>query len=219
MRTNRFCLDQMLAGAAHVTVTGATQHYLTRVLRLRTGAGLVVFDGSGGEYAATLVDISRDSVRLELGEFSDPQRESNLNITLAQGVARGERMDQVLQKSTELGTTAIAPLQTDHTVVRLDKQRGEKRREHWRKIIIGACEQCGRNTLPVLEPLRSIDEWLATLPADGLRLMLQPDASARLADFDRQPPDSVFVLIGPEGKVAGKYRKVTLPTSEVDNGV
>lgn len=209
MRTNRFYLEQPLAGATHVTVTGPTTNYLTRVLRLRAGAELVVFDGRGGEYNATLVETARDSVRLELGGYSDPQNESPLRITLAQGVARGERMDQILQKTTELGVCAIAPLITEHTVVRLDKDRVQTRRDHWQKIIVSACEQCGRNRLPELQPLRTFDQWLTMLADDGLRLILQPQASTSLAELGDQPPDAaIVVLIGPEGGLSPGERQM-----------
>ena len=208
VRTNRFYLDQPLAGITQLTVTGATTHYLTRVLRLRIGAELVVFDGRGGEYAATLTNATRDSVQLEIGTHSDPQRESPLRLTLAQGVARGERMDQILQKTTELGVRTIVPLLTEHTVVRLDKGRAEKRRDHWQKIIVSACEQCGRNILPALQPLQSIDAWMTDLPDDSLRIMLQPHASVSLADIGDPPRDAtVTVLIGPEGGLSQHERE------------
>ena len=216
MRTNRIYLDQPLAGTAQLTVAGPTMHYLTRVLRLRVGAELVVFDGRGGEYAATLTVATRDPVQLELGPHSDPQRESPLHLTLAQGIARGERMDQILQKTTELGVSVIAPLLTEHAVVRLNEDRAEKRRHHWQKIIVSACEQCGRNILPDLQPLQSIDEWVTNLQDDSLRIMLQPQASVSLDDIGDQPRDaSITVLIGPEGGLSQHEQAAAIQTGFV----
>lgn len=211
LRTNRFYLDQPLAGMTQLTVSGSTAHYLTRVLRLRVGADLVVFDGRGGQYAAIVSEVSRDSVRINLGTFSDPQRESSLRLTLAQGVARGERMDQVLQKSTELGIHTVAPLMTEHTVVRLDRDRSAKRHDHWQKIIISACEQCGRNTLPVLQPVQTLDTWLTSRTEDGLRILLQPDVTMSLQDVDGQADDAaITILIGPEGGLSPQEQQLAI---------
>lgn len=211
MRISRFYLNQSLAENKDVTVTGPTTHYLTRVLRLRAGAELVVFDGSGGEYAATLTHASRDTVQLALGQFSDPKRESSLCLMLAQGVARGERMDQILQKSTELGVSTIVPLLTEHTVVRLDNERRQKRIDHWRKVLINACEQCGRNILPVLQPLQAMEPWLLSTANDGLRIILQPNGSTSLGDIADPPADAaVTVLIGPEGGLAPLEQEAAL---------
>ncbi|MDH3647117.1 MAG: 16S rRNA (uracil(1498)-N(3))-methyltransferase [Gammaproteobacteria bacterium] len=209
MRTHRVYLDQPLSGMTELTVAGPTAHYLARVLRLRAGGELTVFDGRGGEYAATLVNVSRDEVQVALGRYNDRDRESSLNLTLAQGVARGERMDQILQKATELGVTAIVPLLTDHTVVRLDAERAEKRHGHWQRIIISACEQCGRNRLPNLQPLRSIDDWLADLTDVGTRFILQPDAVTTLAKTVEQPRDhTALILIGPEGGLSEREQTI-----------
>lgn len=209
MRTNRVYVDQPLAGAGEITVDGATAHYLTRVLRLRPGMTLVVFDGSGGEYAATLGETGRDKARIALGSHDDREAESALRLTLAQGVARGERMDQVLQKATELGVTHIVPLLTDHGVVRLDAARAEKRHAHWLRVVIHACQQCGRNRVPSLSLPARFDDWLTGLPASGARLMLQPGATATLQTIGERPQDgNATVLIGPEGGLSERERDV-----------
>jgi 16S rRNA (uracil1498-N3)-methyltransferase len=123
-------------------------------------------------------------------------RESPLSITLAQGVSRGERMDYTIQKAVELGVAAIAPIITGRTTVRLDEERSEKRLEHWRRVIIGACEQSGRNRLPALHPITTLDAWLSR-PIDGLGLLLRGDATGGLPE--RRLDTAITLLIGPEG--------------------
>jgi len=204
MRSYRVFLNRPVSGAQAITTDQATAHYLSRVLRLRPGAELIVFDGTGGEYAATLTSNTRDEARLEIGAHSDRERESPLNLTLAQGIARGERMDLVVQKATELGVTCIVPLLSDHSVVRLDRDRAERRHAHWRKVGISACEQCGRNRLPQVHQPCSIDDWFECLPDSGMRLVLQPGAASTLSELASESacdPGSldITVLIGPEG--------------------
>ncbi|MDH3588379.1 MAG: 16S rRNA (uracil(1498)-N(3))-methyltransferase [Gammaproteobacteria bacterium] len=215
MRSHRVFLSRPVSGAQTITTDQATAHYLSRVLRLRPGAALTVFDGTGGEYAATLTSSTRDKAELDIGEHRDRERESPLELTLAQGIARGERMDLVLQKATELGVSCIVPLLTDHTVVRLDRDRAEKRHTHWQKIAISACEQCGRNRLPQVCRPCGIDDWLESLPDSGMRLVLQPDAAIPLSELATDPacdPGSqgITVLIGPEGGLSQREHEIAM---------
>ncbi|MBT8132169.1 MAG: 16S rRNA (uracil(1498)-N(3))-methyltransferase [Gammaproteobacteria bacterium] len=209
LRHHRVYLQKPIAGQSEIVLEGETAHYLLRVLRLRTGAKFTVFDGTGGEYVATMLSAAKDRIAIRLEQFKDIETESDLQLVLGQGVARGERMDQVLQKATELGVAVIAPLTTDHTVVRLNAKRAASRHEHWQKIIISACEQCGRNRLPQLLPLQSIDEFLTDLPDATVRLMLQPGVSDTLASLSRpDPAKTVVLLIGPEGGLGDREQEV-----------
>jgi 16S rRNA (uracil1498-N3)-methyltransferase len=181
-------LDLPAAGAYHVA----------RVLRLREGAPLNVFDGAGSEFRAEIVRVAGDKVTVVLGLQLPPAGESPLKITLIQGISRSERMDWTLQKATELGVHAIAPVLTARSVVRLDAKQAEKKRSHWHSIVIGACEQCGRSRIPSIAAPITLRDHLSNVRKEGLRLVLSPVAPASLAGIASLPP-KVEVLIGPEG--------------------
>lgn len=201
MREVRIHLDSPLGSGRRVALPPQAAQHVTRVLRLRSGAALTVFDGRGGEYAATLEVAGRDTATVELGEHSAIERESPLRITLLQGLARGERMDWVVQKATELGVQRIVPVATARSVVQLDAERGTKRTDHWLAIAAAACEQCGRNTLPEIAAPLSLEAALREASATDLRLALHPDSGESLRTVlgaDVACP-SVALLIGPEG--------------------
>ena len=198
MRTNRVYVDAPLTGAARCRLTGSAAHHVSRVLRLRAGDALVAFDGSGGEYAASIEQMGRDAVVLRLGAHRAIERESPLAITLVQGIARAERMDFVVQKATELGVTRIVPFAAERSVVRLDERQAASRLAHWRAVAIAACEQCGRNRLPELSAPVGLAEFVSTLSTESLRLLLSPSATLRARDLEAQTR-SVVVLVGPEG--------------------
>src|SRR5512139_1267394 len=174
---------------------GAANH-VARVLRMREQSPLIVFNGEGGEYQAQLTLIEKRRVVVSLNEFAPREVESPLRVTLAQGISRGERMDYTLQKAVELGISRIVPLLTEHCVVELKGERLEKRLEHWRGVIIGACEQCGRNRLPELSPVMTFSEWL-NKTSDGTRLLLDHRAEGGINSL--QAASSFTLLIGPEG--------------------
>jgi 16S rRNA (uracil1498-N3)-methyltransferase len=179
---------------------GASQsHHLSSVLRLKPGDALVLFDGAGAEYAATVLRAGRRGVTVAVRERRTVSRESPLAMTLAQAVSSGERMDYTIQKAVELGVVAIQPLAASRSVVRLSAERAGRRAAHWRAVAIAACEQCGRNHVPSVGAVVPFDRWLAQLPADGARrLLLTPRADTRLRDLER-PRQSVILLSGPEG--------------------
>lgn len=185
----------------------ASQH-LTRVLRLRSGAALTVFDGRGGEYAATLElagrDTGRDAARVLIGEHRPIERESPLRITLLQGLARGERMDWVVQKATELGVARLVPVATTRSVVQLDADRGGRRSGHWLAVAAGACEQCGRNTLPQIAAPLSLAAALQDVATVERRFVLDPEGGETLRNMVAGWDGSVALrelalLVGPEG--------------------
>jgi 16S rRNA (uracil1498-N3)-methyltransferase len=197
MRLSRVFVEAPLGRGAQVTLTGSAAAHVSRVLRLRAGDGLTLFNGTGGEFAATIAGIARDAVTVAVGEARCGERESPLTLTLAQGISRGERMDLVVQKATELGVTTLAPLLTERSVVRLDAAQAARKSEHWRAIALAACEQSGRNRPPRLLPPAPLGEFLRAGSA-ATKLLLSPAAALRLAEVPR-PAGEVQVLIGPEG--------------------
>ena len=200
MRLTRVYVDAPLASGMRVTLQGGAAGHLTRVLRLRVGEALTVFNGAGGEYAASIEHAHAGRVAVAIGELRAIERESPLTLTLAQGVSRGERMDLVMQKATELGASGLAPVLAERSVVRLTAQQAERRLNHWRAIVIAACEQSGRNRLPTIASPVPLKDFLRT--SDGsMRLLLSPAATATLADLPRLV-SAITVLIGPEGGLA-----------------
>jgi len=174
-------------------------HHVARVLRLAVGEAVTLFDGEGAEYSAVIVRIAKPGVTLNVGERRAVDRESPLQVVLAQAISSGERMDYTVQKTVELGVARIQPLGSGRSVVRLDGSRAEKRVAHWRAIAIAACEQCGRNRVPPVLPVLSFSAWLGRgTEHDGVRVMLSPHAQVNLRDLPR-PSAMVTLLAGPEG--------------------
>ena len=201
MRVTRVYVDAPLTTGSRVTLQGAAASHVTRVLRLRVGEALTVFNGSGGEYAASIEHARGGTVAVAIGEARAIERESPLTLTLAQGVSRGERMDLVVQKATELGASGLLPLLAERSVVRLTAQQVERRLNHWRAIAIAACEQSGRNRLPAIAAPVPLKDFLRGNSDGSMRLLLSPGATATLADVPRLVT-AVTVLIGPEGGLA-----------------
>jgi 16S rRNA (uracil1498-N3)-methyltransferase len=202
MRLTRLFIDGELTPGAALALPGGAAQHIARVLRLQPGDELRLFNGDGGEYEARVGLIARSSVSVLVGARHATDRESPLQVTLLQGIARGEKMDLILQKSTELGVAAIRPLMSLRSNVRLSKDNMERKHEHWLGVIRSACEQSGRNRVPDLLPATRLAEALATLE-QPVRLLLEPDDSAQGL---RQllPPSSaanapVVLLVGPEG--------------------
>ena len=196
MRTARFYTVQPLSVGLEVTLENAPSHHLLKVLRARPGDPVVVFNGDGNEYQATLEGTEDRAARLRITGGSSPHRESALHISLGQGISRGERMDFVIQKAVELGVNEITPLWTRRSQVQLSGPRLEKRLAHWQGVVISACEQSGRLQLPQLAAATALDAWLAR-PSSGLRLVLDPTADRVLHDIE--PRNPIEVLLGPEG--------------------
>jgi 16S rRNA (uracil1498-N3)-methyltransferase len=198
MRLTRGYVDAPVAAGKRLVVAGSAANHITRVLRLRNGDALTVFDGSGGEFGARIEEFRKDSVLVSVEDHRPLDRESPLPITLAQGISRGERMDWIIQKATELGTSRIVPLFTKRSVVRLDDKQADRKLQHWRAIAISACEQCGRNRIP---ELAAPVDFFDVLPADSsgaTRLLLSPTGDLRIDDL-QDVGKGITVLIGPEG--------------------
>jgi 16S rRNA (uracil1498-N3)-methyltransferase len=202
MRTTRIYVDTELATQQELRLPPAQSTHLLRVLRLRPGAALTLFNGRGGEYTAELLGAEKSGARLAVREHAALERESPLGVTLLQGVARSERMDFIVQKATELGVQRIVPLSCEFSVVRLDAANRRRRGEHWRAVAVAACEQCGRNRLPQIEPIGDFAEVCAASSAE-LKLMLLPQAPDSLAALAMRA-QSAAILIGPEGGLSGR---------------
>ena len=197
MNLPRFYCREALSPGAHIELPEPVARHAVRVLRLPPGAPMVLFDGRGGEYPAHIERIERDRVMAVLGAWVETERESALAITLVQALQAGDKMDFTIQKAVELGVRDIVPVESRRSVLRLAGERAGKRVAHWQGVVASACEQCGRNQVPLVAPLEKLENWLAR-PADGvLRLMLAPDAEQTLATI--APAKDVQLLIGAEG--------------------
>lgn len=175
-------------------------HHVVRVLRLKAGDSVILFDGRGGEYAAVITALAKAGVTLNVAERAGVDRESPLAVTLAQAISSADRMDYTIQKAVELGVMRIQPLESSRSIVRLDPVRAAKRGAHWQAVAVAACEQCGRNRVPEVAPVLPLPAWLgrAAAQAGVPRLLLSPRAQANLRDLP-PPPREVLLLAGPEG--------------------
>lgn len=206
MREIRCFVDLPLAEGQRCTLPEAATGHLLRVLRLGPGAGVTLFNGDGRDYAATIEVARKQYCEVQVGAAQDNPADSPLPLVLLQGVARGEKMDLILQKACELGVAAVHPLVTERTEVRLEGERAVRRHAHWLGVLQGAAEQCGRATVPRLAPLRPLAEALGELPA-GQRLLLAPDATMPLARQPLQADSPIQLLIGPEGGLGERDRQ------------
>jgi 16S rRNA (uracil1498-N3)-methyltransferase len=175
----------------------AVAHHAARVVRLAAGDALTLFDGTGGEYAATIVAAGRREVSVHIDRFDPVEREPALALTLAQAVAANDAMDDAVRKATELGAAAIQPVIAERSAPRPAGERRNRRHAHWRQVAIAACEQCGRNRVPAVHAPLPLRAWLAAWRAGGV--VLAPDAEAPIGALGRAPS---ALLVGPEGGFA-----------------
>ena len=199
MRTIRIHVDLPLATGQHVTLPTQAAEHVARVLRMELGAPVVLFSGTDDmEYDATLATVGKREVTASVGEGRTVHNESPLALTLAQGVARGEKMDLIVQKATELGIARIVPLLTERSEVKLDAARSGKRLAHWRAVAASACEQSGRARMPVIEAPQPLAAWLGSLGSEGpMRLALLPEGTKRASELALA--GAALIAIGPEG--------------------
>ena len=205
MRIPRIYTGQELLGNANIALEPGPSQHIARALRMRVGETVTLFNGEGGEYPARVAAVDKKTVRVTTESHQAIELESDLDIHLGIAISRGDRMDWVVQKATELGVHTITPLFTERTEVKLAGDRADKKIRHWQQITIGACEQCGRNRLPVINHLQDINRWLNATAAER-KFVLHHRAVSIGAASDR--PDSIALLIGPEGG---------LSTSEINN--
>lgn len=199
MSAPRFFCDIPLSAGARIALPDALAHHALRVLRLKAGESVVLFNGQGGEYPAVL-DVDGKAGYAQLGDFSAREAELAGRITLVQGLPSGDKMDWVVEKAVELGASRVSPIAAQRSVLQLSGPRLDKRVAHWQRIAQSAAEQCGRNRLMAVDAPRSLADWLAE-PAEGLRLLCHPEAGEDLADKLRAAPGltALTLLVGPEG--------------------
>lgn len=208
MSNPRFFSSDALRAGASLDLSESAARHACRALRLGVGDGLVLFDGNGGEYDACIAAVARDRVTVDVIAHRQVESETPFEITLVQALQSGDKMDMTVQKAVELGVTRIVPVSSRRSVLRLQGERAERRVEHWRGVVVSACEQCGRNRVPEVTALSSLERWLDESPATGanngvLRLMLAPGAEFTLNQIP--PPQAggkVELLIGAEGGLA-----------------
>jgi 16S rRNA (uracil1498-N3)-methyltransferase len=199
-----YCPTPLTTGQPLDLPAGAARH--VQVLRMQPGDTLTLFNGEGGEFEATIERMGRSDVGVTVGAHSTVEREARRAIHLAIGMPANERMDWLVEKAAELGVASIQPLMTERTVLRLDGERAAKKTAHWQSVAIAACEQCGRNRVPVIHPVISLSGWIkrvATEDPPGTRYLLSLHEGSRplqdlMPDAGRTGPDVTF-LSGPEG--------------------
>ncbi len=181
--------------------------HVGRVLRMKPEQQVLLFDGSGHEFPAVITEVTKKAVHVDLTEKIERDIESPLNLHLGQVVSRGDKMEFTIQKSVELGVNTITPLISERCGVKLDQKRFDKKLAQWQKIIIAACEQCGRNTVPEIRPIMSLEDWCKE-EYQGLKLNLHPRAKYSINTLP-EPVTNVKLLIGPEGGLSSSEIDMT----------
>ena len=199
MRLTRCYVALPMQAGARVVLPELVANHLARVLRLREGDACVLFNGDGQDHDGRIASIGKREVVVELQASRAVDNESPLHVTLLQGIARGEKMDLILQKATELGVAAIVPVMAERTEVKLDAERTEKRMAHWRSVIASACEQSGRAQLPALAPPATLAAAAGVLHGIALKLILDPGGEHLLSSLLAPADHQLAIAIGPEG--------------------
>lgn len=197
MSKSRVYQNIALQPNSEIMLSPEASHYVLRVLRLKEGDLITVFNGEGGEYQGKLLPVAKQQARVLLEKYIDRSVESPLQIHLGQGISRGEKMDYTIQKAVELGVTKITPLFTERCGVKLTAERLSKRVQHWQAIAISACEQSGRNTIPQILVPQNYSAWLEQR-TEQIRITLDPCSKNSWEDFPKQLHTVAFA-VGPEG--------------------
>lgn len=209
MRTIRVLAPGLPAAGGAFDLPAGPAAHVARVLRLVAGDELVLFDGFGQEAMASITAVRGAAVSVQTAAAMPVDRESPLRLTLVQGVSRGERMDLVMQKATELGVARLVPVLTERSVVKLDAAQAAKRLQHWQGVVAAACEQSGRAWLPEVAAPQPLLKWLAQPPAAGeARFLLHPGSTTRARDLPALR--AATLLIGPEGGLSPQEREAAL---------
>ena len=200
MRTTRLYFADLpatdaLGNMPIITLDADASRYLSKVMRYKVEDSVVLFNGDGNNYNARIVSIDK-TVQVRIESANENDTESPLSITLVQSLAKGTKLELIIQKATELGVTRVSPVTTERTVLQLDQKRMEKKLEHWSKIAQSACAQCNRSVVPVIEPVMDLKQWLKS-HTDEHSLMIQPGATQTFADL--KPRSEINILVGPEG--------------------
>ena len=189
----RFYVDAPLRAGSSITLPESSAHHAVHVLRLRAGDEVTLFHGRGGEFAGRIAAVERLRISVDLLQHRAVEREAPLRITLVQGVSAGEKMDSTVRKAVELGVAAIQPVLATRSVARPKGERADSRREHWQKVVIAACEQCGRNRIPEVHPLVPLYDYRA---GDGTKLLLSPRSELPLSRAGKS--EQYIIAAGPE---------------------
>ena len=200
MRLTRLFIDAELAAGLEIELPAETASHVAKVLRGRSGDALTLFNGRGGEYSGSIESVRGSRVRVTVAGAVAVERESPLDLTLLQCVPRGDRMDFIVQKATELGVSRIVPILSQRSVVRLDADQAESKAAHWRAVAVSACEQCGRNRVPAIDAPRQLLKVLGDAPPNATRLVLEPDLESNETGWSAAP--AMQIAIGPEGGFA-----------------
>ncbi|CAH8206970.1 16S rRNA (uracil(1498)-N(3))-methyltransferase [Vibrio aestuarianus] len=207
MRIPRIYHPTPISQLGTIALSDDAAGHIGRVLRMQVGQEVLLFDGSGAEFPATISEVTKKGVLVEAAERVESSCESPLNLHLGQVISRGDKMEFTIQKSVELGVNTITPLISERCGVKLDAKRFEKKLEQWQKIAISACEQCGRNTVPVIRPIMQLEAWCAE-QSDALKLNLHPRAKYSINTLP-DPITKVRLLIGPEGGLSAQEIRMT----------
>jgi 16S rRNA (uracil1498-N3)-methyltransferase len=214
----RFYCDRALAIGAAFELPAALAHHV-QVLRLEAGELLTLFNGTGGEFTASIVTADRRHVAVEVKTFSAREAELPYAITLAQALPEAAKMDWIVEKAVELGATALQPLAAQRSVVKLAGERADKRQAHWQAVAIAAAQQCGRNRLMHVAGVSGFDAYVGQQDLHR-RILLTPDAESSLAHWARhQPAQSVALLIGPEGGFSAAEQAAALANGALALGM
>ena len=202
MRIPRVFVDEALSCGSVFALPDPAARHVHRALRLAIGAPLVLFNGLGGAYEAHIEAIDARIVRVRVGALCRDDREPTLELGLAQAISKGAKMDYTIQKAVELGVSWIQPLFAERSVVRLDRERAPARLARWREVARSACEQCGRNRVPMIRPVVELPRWMSEGQDDSnagvTRLVLDPAAATSVSRI-AEVQSSVWMLVGPEG--------------------
>ncbi len=208
MASPRIFCDVRLGPGAQFALSDDAANHIAKALRLSAGDALVVFDGRGGEYDAVILRVDRGRVEVKTGAFRGVERESPVEVGLVQGLPEADKMDWILQKAVELGAAWVQPVVCDRSVVRLSGDRAARRESHWQRVMVAACEQCGRNRVPALHATLAFRDWAAQA-SDARRWMLMPGAAESLVAQPR-PDGPVQLLVGPEGGLSERELDIAL---------
>lgn len=195
MRNPRLYCPDVMASDTHITLPEKTGHYVGNVLRMGVGQALRLFNGSGGYFDAEIIEQTKKKVTVAIGEHHSEEAESPLPVHLGIALSKGDKMDWIVQKATELGVHSITPLKSQRSDVKIPKERQAKRIEHWQQVAISACEQCGRNRIPIIHDISDTETWSQAQTA-SLKFVLHHRADKI---GTQAVPKSVALLIGPEG--------------------
>lgn len=207
MRIPRIYHPETIEQLGVIALSEEASGHVGRVLRMQADQEVLLFDGSGAEFPAVITEVTKKQVSVKVTERVETGCESPLDLHLGQVISRGDKMEFTIQKSVELGVNVITPLISERCGVKLDQKRFEKKLQQWQKIAIGACEQSGRNRVPEIRPVMSLEEWCAE-QSDALKLNLHPRARYSINTLP-EPVTKVRLLIGPEGGLSSEEIDMT----------